>query len=165
MKKLILCIIIVTAAVFIVRNSFIPEEKTHKHAGFVIFKNNVKLDFSDSIYMYISPCEVDDTHEDTPQQAQLEKAHLHDNVGDVIHIERSGALWKDLFTNIRFPINESTSTGYINGNNVENFQTKLIEQDDSLVVFIGENDMGKNLLLAPTREYIEEMAKKSTTCE
>lgn len=165
MKKMILSIILIGVAIFIVRTKFIPEEKIHKHAGFLVFENNVKRDFSDSTYMYISPCEVDDTHEDTPQQAQLEKAHLHDNVGDVIHIERSGALWKDLFTNIGFPINDSTSTGYINGNKVENFQTKLIEQDDSLVVFIGENDINKYLLLAPTKEYIEEMAKKSTTCE
>lgn len=89
---------------------------------------------------------------------------MHDNVGDVIHIEREGARWQDLFTNIKYSINYGNVTGYINGQKIDNFQSHSIEPADSLVVFIGNNDVNKDLLQAPTKEYIEQMGKKSKTC-
>lgn len=141
-----------------------PPVKIHYHAGFVVFENNKKLDFSGSNYMYIKPCVANGKEEEEePQNEQMEKAHLHDGVGDVVHIEARGAVWQDLFTNIRYPINYTKATGYLNNKNVIDFQKLPIRALDSLVVFIGDNDP-KYLNESVTRDYIETQAKKSTTC-
>lgn len=148
----------------ILKNKFLPEKKVHYHAGFIVFKDDKKLDFSDFKYMFEKPCTINGKDDEENENDQLEKAHLHDNVGDVVHIERDGARWKDLFTNINYPIDYSKTTGYINGKKVENYQAKAITPDEILVVFIGKNDINTDLVQAPSKEYVEKMAKKSTTC-
>ena len=37
--------------------------------------------------MRIKPCTEDEEHEDSDEDIQTEKAHLHDFVGDVVHVE------------------------------------------------------------------------------
>ena len=148
--------------IFISKKLFIPQE-THYHAGFVVFKNDKKINFSDVKYMFLEPCTLNKNNDNSPTDIQIEKAHLHDNVGDVVHIERTGAKWQDLFTNIHFLINYSKTTGYINGEKVANYQLQPIKPDDILVVFIGKEDQ-KLIRQAVTKDYIEKMAKKSTTC-
>lgn len=160
---LVCIIILISGATVFIHNKITTEKKVHYHAGFIVFQDNKKLDFSDTKYMNIPPCTLqkDDTSHEDPQ---IEKAHLHDNVGDVVHIERDGAVWKDLFTNIKFPIDYSKTEGFINDKKVENYQSQAIKPDDSLVVFIGSNDLAKDLQQAPTKDYIEKIAKKSTSC-
>lgn len=157
----LICILGIGGAIYTYRNST-PEEEVHYHAGVVIFQNNQKIDFSDLQYMTISPC-VDEGTEQPPEDEQNEKAHLHDNVGDVIHVEAAGAIWKDLFTNINYPIDYSKATGYMNGQKVDDFSTRSIRPDESLVIFIGDNDP-QFATMGASVSYIEEQAKKSTTC-
>ena len=166
-KKYILLLILILFLIFGVslfkHRTFSSETKVHYHAGFVVFQENKKLDFSDSKYMNISPCTVrkgDTTSEDP----QVEKAHLHDNVGTVVHIEREGAKWKDLFTNIHYPIDYATTRGFINGAEVKNYQDQPINLDDSLVVFIGNNDINAGLNQAIQKDYIEKIGTQSKSC-
>ncbi len=98
---------------FVVKKAFIPQ-KTHYHAGFVVFQNNKKVNFSDIKYMYLEPCTLNKNNDTNSTDIQIEKAHLHDDVGDLVHIERTGPIWKDLFTNMHYPIDYSKSTGFIN---------------------------------------------------
>ncbi len=160
----VLVIMAIGVIVFFVSKMFSVPEKTHYHAGFVVFENNKKIDFSDNKYMYIKPCLTnEDNEKETKESIQIEKAHLHDNVGDLVHIERRGAVWGDLFTNIKFPVDYSKVTAYINGKIVPNFQPQKIKAYDSLVLFIGDND--KSLLSqTPTKEYIENQEAKAGSC-
>lgn len=114
--------------------------------------------------MYEKPCTINGKENEENENDQLEKAHLHDNVGDVIHIEREDAHWQDLFENIKYSINYDKVTGYVNGQKIDRFQVLPIRSSDSLVVFIGNNDVSKELQQAPTKNYIEQMGKKSKTC-
>lgn len=139
-------------------------KKVHYHAGFVVFQDNKKLDFSDFRYMYTKPCVLDKKQNDEDIDTQMEKAHLHDQVGDVVHIERSGAVWNDLFTNMKFAIDYNKVVGFINGKKTANFEFQAIRPDDTLAVFIGSNDIAKDLQMVPAKDYIEKIAKKSTTC-
>ena len=150
---------------FLTRWLITPPSKpsVHYHAGFVVFENNKKLDFSDSKYMYIEPCTSGDKTNDTPAQVQIEKAHLHDNIGDLIHIEQAGAIWQNLFTNMGFVMNYSSTTGFINGKTTTEWQLQPIKPFDSLVVFIGNEDP-KLLQQAVTKDYMMAQANKSTTC-
>lgn len=143
-------------------NLFTPKE-VHFHAGFVVFEDNKKVDFSDLKYMSVKPC--GGNHKEVPTQEELqgEKAHLHDNIGDVLHSHREGAKWTDLFTNIKYPLDYANTTGYINGQEIGNWQNQKINPYDSLVVFIGNNDP-KLLKEAVKKEHILEVEKKSENC-
>ena len=169
MNKKILNIIFVLIIFFLsivavlMSKRFFTPQKTHYHAGFVVFQDNKKLDFSDTKYMFLEPCVLNNKREDSAEDIQTEKAHLHDDVGDLVHIERTGPIWKDLFTNIRYPLDFAKTTGYINGKQVNNYQFQSIKPFDSLVIFIGRNDP-KLLTQAVTKGYMIKMAKKSTTC-
>ena len=131
-------------------------QKVHYHAGFVVFKDDQKIDFSDFKYMRVKPCTEDKDHEDSDEDIQAEKAHLHDNVGE--------ARFRDLFINLKYSIDYSNSTAYINGKKVENFENLNIQPDDSLVVLIGNNKTN-HLQDAVKKEYIEERASKSVDCD
>jgi hypothetical protein len=168
-KKMLLYIgfvvitILIGTAYFVVSKKPADSEKVHYHSGFVVFENGKKLDFSDSKYMFIKPCTIDGKEIENEGDEQIEKAHLHDNVGDVVHTEEKGAKWLDLFTNINFSVDYSKATAYINGELAENFESQSIRPFDSLVLFVGKVDESL-LSQAPTKEYIEEWGEKSSTC-
>ncbi len=140
-----------------------PTKEIHYHAGFIVFDNGRKVDFSDSKYMFIKPCKVDTKEEDSSSDQQMEKAHLHENVGDVVHVEAEGAKWGDLFTNINYPLDYSKVTAFINGTEVPDIKNTPIKAYDSLALFIGNVD--KNLLSeAVTVDRIKTVESKSVEC-
>lgn len=133
--------------------------EVHYHAGFIVVENNQKIDFSGFKYMKIEPC-GDHEHADE----QLEKAHLHDSVGDVVHVHRDDPKWSDLFTNIKYPLDYSKTTAYLNGQKIESFQDQTILPFDSIVILVGENDVEKALAQTVQKPHIEEVEKKSENC-
>lgn len=172
MKRFLIIVIILIASILSISAFFVAKktsskiisnEKIHYHSGFIVFENGKKLDFSDNKYMFIKPCTIDGEEDESTEDSQLEKAHLHDNVGDVVHIEEEGAVWGDLFTNIKFPVDYSKVTGYINGYEEKDFQNQPINSDDSLVLFIGKPDL---LLLskAVTKDRIVEIENSGGGC-
>ncbi len=171
-RRLLYVVVILLLGVLVwfgwrVKETLFKEKPVHLHAGFMVVKNNKQEDFSDPKYMLISPCttETGEDHEETKEHMRLEKAHLHDEVGDVVHVENGGAIWKDLFINIGYELNYTDVEAYINGNKVANFQNLPIKANDSLVVFIGkDNDMGKFLAQRVTEKHIQEVGKKSEDC-
>ena len=158
-------VIIVGAAGWMIKNKQQPEEKVHYHAGFMVDKGNQKIDFANPLFMSLSPC-VEEDNEEPPTAAmkQIEKAHLHDNIGDVVHIEHRDARWQDLFTNINYDLDYGQAKAFMNGQPVTNFQKLPIKASDSLVVFIGDNDQDKFLAEAVTKSHIEEVGAKSEDC-
>lgn len=162
---ILLALVLVGISAFFIAKKLLRPQKTHYHAGIVVFQNNKKVEFSDNKYMFIEPCTLNENKKDdvSDMDIQIEKAHLHENVGELVHIERTGAKWEDLFTNIHFAIDYSQTTGFINGKQISNYQLQSIKPYDSLVVFIGKNDP-RLLSQAVTKDYIIQMAKKSTTC-
>ena len=87
--------------------------------------------------MFLKPCLTNGKEDTNSENIQLEKAHLHDNVGDLVHIEARDAFWRDLFTNIKFPMDYAKTAGYINGKKYQ-ISKNSYPSDDSLVVFVGE---------------------------
>lgn len=94
------------------------EESIHDHAGFRVYIDDTLQDYSDYKYMNFVPCTAHDEKKSAKEE-QIELAHLHDGVGDVVHVHRSGATWGDLLKNIGVVLpNEKELRGYIEG--VEN---------------------------------------------
>lgn len=134
----------------------------HYHAGFRVYLDGKLQDFSDFKYMRISPCAQGESH--GPVDEQVEKAHLHDGNGDVVHVHRAGPVWSDLFINLKYPIPASKPVmGYIHGKKVENILNSPIRAYDSVVIVIGKAPPSR-MMKEVARERIEAVEKQSEYC-
>lgn len=153
---------------FLLKERFFPEPKVHFHAGFLVVKDNKLVSFSDNTYQYFEPCMADSDEDEaskTPKEEQLEKAHLHDNIGDVVHVENNTSTWSDLFTNLKYPLDYSQSTAYLNGRQISHFESMRIKPYDSIVIFMGSTDEKEKFLAkAVKKDHIIDAEKKSEDC-
>lgn len=134
----------------------------HYHAGFLVYVDGVKQDYTDSKYMKLEPCAAPGAK--LPENPQLDKAHLHDHVGDVVHVEHAGAVWGDLFKNIHVTFNNGAPVhGFVNGKEDPNILAYPIKPYDSVIFVVG-NNTGIDLTKAVTKAHIIEIEKKSETC-
>ncbi len=120
------------------------------------------VDSTDNKYMNIKPCTFDEK-ESGEEDEQLEKAHLHDNVGDVVHSEQINAKWKDLFTNIHFAMDYAKATAFVDGKVLPDFANQPIRPYESMVVFIGKADKN-HLKESVTKKHIQQEEKRSENC-
>lgn len=158
-------LIAVSASILVVFHKKETVKKIHYHAGFVVFKDNKQIDFSGFQYMVVKPCTIDKKEEkESDADNQIEKAHLHDLVGDVVHVERENAKWSDLFTNLKYVIDYKHTSAYLNGKKIDNFHDLVIQPYDSLVVLIGENDTKNVLAKAVSVDHIKKTEKRSENC-
>lgn len=70
------------------------KEYVHYHANFAVYINGEREDFKNPIYYTETSCAVADVI--TPQM----RAHLHDNVNDVVHVEDNAVTWGNFFENL-----------------------------------------------------------------
>lgn len=138
-------------------------DDTHIHAGFVVYIDGVKQEYSDIKYMNLTPCS-DHESVNTPEEEQIEKAHLHDNDGDVVHVHRKGAVWGDLFTNLGISFDSSKEiAGYKDGQKITDILKKNIIPNESIVIVVG--DQSKATTYTPvSEEKVIEVGKKSELC-
>ncbi len=169
MKKILigilLLIIIGVVAVVVLPQTLLKPKPVHFHAGFQVYKDGKLQSFTGNKYMHEAPCAVDGKPVASNGDEQSEKAHLHDHVGDVVHSHRNNPTWGDLFTNIKYPIDEKNVVAYINGNKVDDILVEKIKPYDSVIIFIGKHtDDEKYLKSAVTKKRIQEIEKRSETC-
>lgn len=160
----IIILIIVPLAIFFgIKNRSSENDGVHLHAGFQVYVDGELQDFKDLKYMNFVPCGEHD-EEKTPEEEQMEKAHLHDFIDDVVHVHREGATWGDLFKNMKYDINPQQV--YINGDLFEgDFMNHEINAYDSVLILQGEvSDIDQKLQNAVTKEHIIETEKKSEYC-
>lgn len=164
LKVSILLIILLIAATYFYKTFFNSKAHgaIHYHAGFVIFENGNKVDFSGQQFMTVRPCEIVED-KPTPEEIQNDKGHLHGGVGDVVHVHASGAKWSDLFRNLNYDFKSENPNAFIDGIPTENFLEKPIEAYQSLIILIGSNDE-KLLSQAVGKDRIMEVEKNSIEC-
>ena len=137
--------------------------EVHYHAGFRIYENNQLVDFSGTQYMHIKPCSKDEAHESAGNDPR-ERAHLHDGIGDVVHVHRADATWGDLFAGLGFHP-EGTVTYYINGQPVGDVNKRVIAAYDRLLILVGKNDrLEEKLQSVPDKAKVEEAEQKTEGC-
>ncbi len=170
MKKRIIALGIflslIVSAVIILPQTLLKPEPIHIHAGFQVYADDKLQDLSDFKYMHEMPCSIDGKPvEGAPKDEQQERAHLHDQTGDVVHVHRQGGTWGDLFKNIKYEINDEEAVVYSNGQKIENFLDREIVPYESIVIFAGKHtDDQKYLKSAVKKDYILQVEKKSETC-
>lgn len=113
--------------------------------------------------MSIKPCAVHEheKHEET----EADMLHLHDGVGDVVHIHGPERKWKHLFTYLKLDPKKPV-TAYNGATPVATPLESPITAYQSMTFFIGDEPTNKDQILAApiSKEYIEKMEKKSENC-
>jgi hypothetical protein len=135
----------------------------HYHAGFKVYIDDKLQDYSDYKYMNFVACSEHDTKK-SKEEEQIEKAHLHDSVGDVVHVHRDESKWGDLFKNISVELPKDKSIkGFVNGVEVEDILDQPILADQSVIFVIGESSSSHANEVIPI-EHIREVEAKSELC-
>lgn len=136
-----------------------PDE-IHIHASFLVFVDDEIQNYSEPKYMHLLPCGLDNVLEDE----QIMKAHLHDNIGEVVHVHRRGAVWRDLFTNMNIDIDENVKA-YIDGVETPRILDREIMAYNRVLFLIGENtQIDQKLKVVPSVERIQEVEQYSESC-
>lgn len=164
MRKVVILLTSV-AVIFLFKHYNRPdsEESVHYHAGFRVYIDGTLQDYSDYTYMNFVPCSE---HEEkkTPAEEQMEKAHLHDGVGDVVHTHRSGATWGDLFTNIQVELpKDKEKKGFINGIENTDILDTPIKAYTTAIFVVGSDDASHGSEVVSV-EHIQEVEAKSELC-
>lgn len=171
-KKLILAaiVILLVSGVIYLKKTNSSKQKTepfvHYHAGFLVYVDGRLQDFTDFKYMNIKPCGDDDEHKQqlSPQEELKEKAHLHDGIGDVVHIHRPNVVWRDLFKNLDYSFDQNKKlTTYLNGAETNDLLSQPIVPYDSVIIISGDSK-GIDIDKYVTKEHVEETEKKSENC-
>jgi len=124
----------------------------HFHANFAMYVNGEKIDFSGDKYMEdVAGCSV------TGNIMPEDRAHLHENNGDTIHVHADWVAWGHFFANNNFAFWDNylaLDTGDIYANwewktvqyvlnemVIENPFNKLIRSKDQLLIVYGDEDL------------------------
>jgi hypothetical protein len=151
------------------------DSAVHYHANFTVYVNGDREEFKDpAYYEEISACSSDF---DRPQH----RAHLHDNINDVVHVHDQAVTWGDLFNNLGWNIGSTfistptklysdTDSGHLmimlNGQSVASIANKVIGDKDRLLISYGKMD-AKELQtqidsVAKTAEQVDKTADPAT---
>ena len=81
---------------------FVPAEAhPHFHANFALFVDGARVDLSGDRYMEeVGACKVSETVLPT------ERAHLHNNDQDVVHVHHAGVTWDHFLINLGFGLGD-----------------------------------------------------------
>jgi hypothetical protein len=142
------------------------EDDIHFHAGFVVINDGQNVDFSADRFMHVKSCSLDEHQDPTPEELQIEKVHLHNNIGDVAHIHKPEATWGDLFTNLSYPLPAASFSASLNQEAVTDILSAPIQPYDSLVLIVGLASPSASIYFdnAVTIEHIQDAEAKSETC-
>jgi len=170
MKRVLFIFIIIVSLVGIVflyqkSHSQHDESHVHYHAGFVVYIDGVKQDYSASQHMHVDMCSIDRKQQSNTMQ-KADRAHLHNNIGDVAHIHATAVTWRELFENahISLPTDKSLIT-YQNGEEFNrNIFNTVISPYESIILVYGEPiEITPESFISKT--YIEEVEKQPSGCE
>lgn len=139
------------------------EDEFHIHAAFKLYKDGEFQDLSGIQYMHLGDC-GDDFHED----GEADPPHLHDFVGDVVHVHAEGQTWRQLLGGLEVEVDEA-DTAFLN--NADAYSTKeLLDMEiapyDRVLFLQGqtEEDLQKLKDEVPSVERIKEVEKEGESC-
>ena len=147
---LILGALIILAIRFI---NYQPEEEVHYHANFAVYVNGQQEKFTSPSYYEEtseSACSLQE-HVESP----LERAHMHGNVSDVVHVEDHLVTWGHFFQNLGWavdslhlktrdqvlPTDQVNKMAFVlNGKQVDEINSMVVGGEDRLLVDFGSSD-------------------------
>ena len=168
MKKFFTLFLIIVGATLLYssRSLFLAKKpvELHYHAGFEIYKNGTLMDFTPLEFMNVKPCA--DDQDETSHDDLHPEVHLHDGIGNIVHVHGKEATWSDLF--LKLNIDAATASAIVNNKPISHINNETIHPYDQGVIFINtpNNQTGlvaKSLSRIPV-SYIKTIEKKSENC-
>ena len=78
-----------------------PPARVHYHANFALYVNGQREQFEDPrYYSEAEMCSAETENE------PAERAHMHDNINNVVHVEDSATTWGHFFTNLGWTLGD-----------------------------------------------------------
>lgn len=88
--------------------TYAPEKKIHYHANFAIYINGQREQFKNpALYEESAMC-TNSNQEDEATDSPNERAHMHDNVNNVVHVEDAAVTWGNFFGNLGWSLGATT---------------------------------------------------------
>lgn len=124
------------------------EEAVHYHANFALYINGQREQFKDDFYYTESAESCSEQEQMTPR----ERAHMHGNVNDVVHVEDHAVTWGNFFQNLGWtidstaiitpskviPADATNKVSFIlNGEKVDGVANTVIKDQDKLLIDYG----------------------------
>lgn len=95
-------IVLASLVIFGIRFATYKHEETHYHANFMVYINGKAEEFKDpTYYQPVEMCTL--VKEITPPV----RAHMHDNVGSVVHVEDHAVTWGQFFNNLGWNVGKT----------------------------------------------------------
>lgn len=151
--------------------------ETHYHANFAVYVDGNQEQFGNPLlYEEISECSI------STEKKPGERAHLHENIKDVVHVEDSAVTWGNFFQNINWDVSDKyldTSedllvntetkkvTYVLNGEEVSNITNKVIGDKDRLLVSYGtatKDEINKQFSTVATSAEKYNVTKDPASC-
>lgn len=84
-----------------------PEKKIHYHANFAVYINGQHEQFKNpALYEETAMCSNE--KQDEVSSNPNERAHMHDNVNNVVHVEDTAVTWGQFFENLGWSLGATT---------------------------------------------------------
>ncbi len=130
------------------RMALVQQDEVHYHANFGLFINGQRDKFKNfTFYEDAQSCAA------SAGANPKSRAHMHDNVNDVVHVEDENVTWGAFFANLGYGLSDKsveTDSGVfvdgqrgrhlsfvLNGEKVDNVANKVIDNEDVLLVDYG----------------------------
>jgi predicted lactoylglutathione lyase len=146
------CLILGAAIVLGIRFVAYKSDDVHYHANFALYLDGQREQFkSPQYYTETEMCSADTTNIPT------ERAHMHDNVNNVVHVEDSAVTWGQFFENLGWTLGPNSITKpdgtlyvasgsqklhvMLNGQDytdLSNMATAVIKDEDKMLISFGD---------------------------
>jgi hypothetical protein len=151
----------------------------HYHANFVIYVDGQKQELKEPFYYEEVGAGCDPNEKMTPH----ERAHMHDNVNNVVHVHDNAVTWGNFFQNIGWVIDtklledphgkvyladgQSKVTFMLNGKTTDNVINQVIGDQDRLLVSFGissNQDLQSQYNSVPATAHKYDISKDPASC-
>lgn len=153
MKKIFvfaLSLVILVSVFVSFKISQIPTKPVHYHANFAVFVDGKQEDFTKPQLMHIKPCSNDEAESNDPK----ENVHLHDQIGNVVHLHADGIHWNFFLSTIHFDLAKKTEgkslTVYSKGLKVDSkILDETIQKQDQILIHIATQSGAQKISYDP----------------
>lgn len=142
--------------------NYTPKESVHYHANFALYVNGQQEQFTGPQYYEetaAATCSIE------PVNTPNERAHMHDNINSVVHVEDSLVSWGSFMQNLHFAMGDNylkTADNFYENNGQSKLSFILNGEKVSSIAdrIIGDND---RLLINYGTQTMEELQKEYAT--
>ena len=153
--------------------------QVHYHANFAIYVNGVRQEFKGTQYYEETATEICTLH---PVDSPKERAHMHDNVNSVVHVEDHLVTWGNFMQNLGWGMGDdylkTTDATYtngeqgklsfiLNGKPIESIAGQIIQDKDQLLISYGtdsSDQLQKEYKIVPATAVKYDTSKDPASC-